>query len=382
MSKKPATFLAKAGHFTDPQTGGVVPPLYSSTTYVRDEDYELPHGRQYGRDNNPLYEQVEQILCQLEGGADGAVFSSGLAAMAAVVSVLQAGERLLVASEGYYGCRGWMQREAARIGFELVLFRAYEDGALEQALDGSGARMVWIETPANPTWSVVDIEKTAKIAHAAGAALVVDATVMTPLICQPIALGADIIMHSATKYLNGHSDAIAGVLVSAKDDQLWSDIKETRRQAGPILGPFEAWLLIRGMRTLHLRVRESSRNAMAIARHFEKHPAVEAVLYPGLESHPAHAIALKQYDTKIGFSGMMSFLLKGGFEVAKRFTLATKEFAPATSLGGVESLIEHRFPVEGPDSPTPHNLVRLSVGIEDVGELIADIEQALAKATS
>ncbi len=384
-SDKPATLLASAAHFRDADTGGIVPPLYASTTYARDANYKLPHDRLYGRDDNPLFEQAEGILCQLEGGADAALFASGLAAMTAVAATLQPGERVVLSKQCYFGVRHWLGSEAARVGFELALFDATETGGLEKALGDDPARLVWVESPANPTWEVTDLETAASLAHGAGAKIIVDATVLTPLLCNPIALGVDYVMHSATKYLNGHADVIAGALIAAKDDTDWQTIKGVRYRTGGILGPFEAWLLIRGMRTLDVRLRRCCDNAMAIARHFEGNPNIREVMYPGLESHAGHEIALRHWNTGIGFTGMLSLRIKAGSEeesaaVAKRMATRTRLFAPATSLGGVESLIEHRKTIEGPDGEVPGDLLRLSAGIEDAGDLIADLDQALAGA--
>lgn len=372
-----STWLAKAGFRHDPATGGVTPPLPLSTTYVRDHDYGLPAGGLYGRDDNPLFEHAEHILCGLEGGADAAVFASGLAAVSAVASTLRRTDRVVLARQCYYGVRHWLQREAVRVGFTLDLVDLESGHGLQQALSAGGANLVWVESPANPTWQVVDIEAAARAAHAAGARLIVDATVTTPLICTPLALGADYVLHSATKFLNGHSDAIAGVVVTAEDDATWRSIKEVRYHGGAILGPFEAWLLIRGMRTLDVRMRRSCANAMAIARHFESHPKIRAVLYPGLESDAGHATAFRQWDTEVGYTGMLSLRIDGDAAAAIRVATATKLFLPATSLGGVESLIEHRQSVEEAGSDVPADLLRLSIGIEDGDELIADLEQAL-----
>ena len=232
--------------------------------------------------------------------------------------------------------------------------------------------MVWTETPANPLWTITDIEEAARIAHAAGALLAVDSTVPTPVLMNPIALGADVVMHSATKYLNGHSDVVAGALVFARKEAHFERATRMRSMLGAILGPFEAALLLRGLRTLHVRVRQQCTSAMAIARHFARHPRIEAVLYPGLESHPGHAIAARQM--RGGFGGMLSI------RVPEPLALVTKlrVWMPATSLGGVESLIEHRASIEGPGSPCPPDLLRLSVGLESADDLIGDLEQAMA----
>jgi cystathionine gamma-synthase len=374
---RPATWLAKAGFRHDSATGGVAPSIPMSTTFVRDADYDLPDGRLYLRDDNPLFEQAESILAQLEGAAAAAVFASGLAAMAAVVSTLGRNDRVVLAQQCYFGVRNWLLREADRVGFDLELFDVNAADGLERALDGKPTSLVWVESPANPTWEVVDIAAAATAAHGAGAKLVVDATVTTPLICRPIELGADYVMHSATKFLNGHSDVLAGALATAADDEHWQRICEVRYHAGAVLGPLEAWLLIRGMRTLHVRLGRSCQNAQAIAQHFEGHPAIRGVLYPGLESDPGHALATRQWNTDVGYTGMLSLRVNGGAEVARRVATRTKIFLPATSLGGVESLIEHRATVEEGKSDVPEDLIRLSVGIEDSSDLIADLEVAL-----
>ena len=375
----PSTWLAKAGFQHDDATGGVAPPVPLSTTYVRDEDYELPGGRLYVRDDNPLFDQFEQILARLEGGAGAAVFSSGLAAMAAVVATLERGNRVVLAKQCYYGVRNWLLREADRVGFALEFFDVNVEGDLERVLAAARTDLVWVESPANPTWEVIDIAAAASAAHAAGARLVVDATVTTPLICRPLELGADYVMHSATKFLNGHSDVLAGALACARDDEHWKRICQVRYHAGSVLGPFEAWLLVRGMRTLHVRLERACRNAMAVARHFDGHPAIRQVLYPGLETSPGHSIARAQWDTDIGYSAMLSLCLGRDAAASRRFAASTEIFLPATSLGGVESLIEHRLTVEEGTSDVPEDLVRLSIGIEDPDELIADLEQALAR---
>jgi cystathionine gamma-synthase len=236
--------------------------------------------------------------------------------------------------------------------------------------------VVWIETPVNPTWDVIDIAQAAEIAHAAGAVLAVDGTVASPVTTRALEYGADIVFHSATKYLNGHSDVVAGVLVTAREDERWEDIKLVRTLTGGILGPHEAWLLLRGMRTLFLRFDQASTTALQLAQHFEGHPRLQQVLYPGLETHPGHAIARRQMTR--GFGGMLSLLVKGGADEAKRIAGKTRLMVRATSLGGVESLIEHRASSEGPRSAVPKNLLRLSIGIENCQDLIDDLEQSLA----
>jgi cystathionine gamma-synthase len=271
---------------------------------------------------------------------------------------------------------------ATQWGLQIELIDMTSPQAVKAAVRPGKTKLVWVETPANPLWTVTDIRATAQIAHDAGALLAVDSTVATPLITQPLALGADVVMHAATKYLNGHSDVIAGVLVTREDSDYWQRVRKVRAQVGGTLGSFEAWLLARGLRTLHLRVRAASASAQRIAEHFHGHPLVAEVLYPGLPSCQGHEIARAQM--KGGFSGMLSIRVKGGQTGGEAAAIAvaaqTQLWKRATSLGGVESLIEHRASVEGPGTPAPPDLLRLSVGIEDVGDLIADMEQALAAA--
>jgi len=250
-----------------------------------------------------------------------------------------------------------------------------DPGAIAAALRPGATKLVWIETPANPTWAITDIARAAQLAHDAGARLAVDSTVATPLLTQPIALGADLVMHSATKYLNGHSDVVAGALVTARQDDFWARIETLRHDGGAILGPFEAWLLLRGMRTLPLRVERACRTAALLAQRLAAHPSVAAVLYPGLPDHRGHAVAARQM--RGGFGGMLSIRVKGGEEAAIATAARVRIWKRATSLGGVESLIEHRASVEGPDTPVPPDLLRLSVGIEDPDDLLADLDQAL-----
>jgi cystathionine gamma-synthase len=276
----------------------------------------------------------------------------------------------------YHGLRDWLIQFCENWKVDIDYFDATVDGALASAIKPGRTRIVWIETPANPTWDVTDIAAAADLAHAAGARLAVDSTVATPLLTRPLALGADFVFHSATKYLNGHSDVIAGVLVAKEDGDQWQAVRFQRTFGGAILGPMEAWLLVRGMRTMHLRVQRSSESAMIIARELEGHGRISRVLYPGLESHPGHAIARRQMQG--GFSGLLSVLVDGDAAATRAVAARTRVFVPATSLGGVESLIEHRATIEGPNSPVAPNLLRISVGIENVADLIADLDQALA----
>jgi cystathionine gamma-synthase len=376
----PETRAAQGLHYIDPRTGAIVPQIEASTTFARDTSYRLPSPASYARDHNPSFRAAEELLCDLEGGTDALLFASGMAAACAVVQTLSPGDHVVAPRVMYWGLRNWLIEFCRHWGLDLDLFDAATPEDLEKRLRPGKTKLVWVETPCNPTWDVIDIAAAAGIAHAAGAKLVVDSTVSTPVLTRPIAHGADIVMHSATKYLNGHGDVVAGALVARTDDAFWQRIRGVRAEAGALLGSFEAWLLQRGMRTLYLRVARASETALRIARHFEHHPALESVLYPGLAAHPGHAIAARQMQG--GFGGMLSLKVKGGAQAALAVANRCRVFIRATSLGGVESLIEHRYSIEGPDSPVPPELLRLSVGIESPADLIADLEQALSGRTS
>ena len=374
---KPESLAAHGGHTPDPERGDVAPPLRPSTNYARDEDYRQIGGQGgYSRADSPSYLEVEALLARLEGGAGAMVFASGMAAATAVWLSLAPGDHVVLPKVVYWGLRDWLLKFADNWGLGVDLFDQRDPGALAKALKPGATKLVWIESPCNPTWDVIDIAAAAEAAHGAGALLVVDSTVATPVLTRPIELGADLVFHSATKYLNGHGDVMAGVLVTARADDFWAKLRDKRHRGGGVLGAFEAWLLQRGLRTLYLRVGRASASALAVARHFEGHPKLAAVLYPGLESHPGHGVAKRQMAG--GFGGMLSLRVAGGAEPALEVARRVRVFVRATSLGGVESLIEHRASIEGPSSPVPADLLRLSIGIEDPGDLIADLEQALA----
>ena len=370
------TLAAQALGGCDPSTAAIVPPVVPSATYERAPDGSYPGGHTYTRDQNPTYDPAEALLARLEEGHEALLFSSGMAAATTVFETLAAGDHVVAPVGMYWTIRLWLQELAAsgRIALDLVPNGDLE--ALRRALRPGATRVVWVETPSNPMCAVTDIAATAEIAHAAGARLVVDGTVATPVLCRPLRLGADLVMHSATKQLNGHSDVLAGALVTARDDETWARIRHDRAYRGAVLGPFEAWLLLRGMRTLFLRVARASENAQRVAEALAAHPRVAQVLYPGLAGHPGHATAARQMQG--GFGPLVSFRV--GDEAAARAVVAElRVFRNATSLGGVESLVEHRAPIEGPGTPVPDDLVRLSLGIEDAGDLIADLTQALAR---
>jgi cystathionine gamma-synthase len=370
------TTIVQAGHFIDKETGAVIPAIQPSTTFARKEDYSLIGNYIYSRNGSPTVAHAENLLCELEVGFETRLFASGMGAASALIETLEAGQRIAAPTVMYHGVKTWMLRQQTMRGIGLDLFDAADPASLAKAIISGKTAMVWIETPANPTWDVIDIKAAADAAHAVGAILVVDSTCAPPVITKPLTLGADIVFHSATKYLNGHSDVTAGVLTAREASPRWEQLKQAQIGLGATLGSFEAYLLIRGLRTLFLRVEQSSRNALALAKHFEKHSKLEAVLYPGLESHPQHKIAKKQMVG--GFGGMLSILVKGNEAQSRGVASRLKVFTPATSLGGVESLAEHRKSVEDPNSIVSENLIRFSIGIEDVADLIADLEQALA----
>ena len=370
------TTIVQAGHFIDKETGAVIPAIQPSTTFARKEDYSLIGNYIYSRNGSPTVAHAEGLLCELEEGIETRLFASGMGAASALVETMETGQRIAAPTIMYHGVKTWMLRQQTMRGIGLDLFDATDPASLAKAIVPGKTAMLWIETPANPTWDVIDIKAAADAAHAAGAILVVDSTCAPPVISKPLTLGADMVFHSATKYLNGHSDVTAGVLTAREASPRWEQFKQAQIGLGATLGSFDAYLLIRGLRTLFLRVEQSSRNALALARHFEKHSKLASVLYPGLESHPHHKIAKKQMIG--GFGGMLSILVKGNEAQSRGVASRLKVFTPATSLGGVESLAEHRKSVEGPNSIVPENLIRFSIGIEDVADLIADLEQALA----
>jgi cystathionine gamma-synthase len=372
---RPATIAAQALGWTDTATGALVLPVHVSSTFQRDPDNQYRRGRSYGRADNPTCDQPQALLTALEGGVDTLLFSSGMAAAAAVFQSLPRGAHVVAPRVMYWGLRGWLRNFAEGWGIETDFVDATALDVLRTAARPGRTRLVWIETPANPLWSITDIAGAAEIAHAAGALLAVDSTAATPVLTRPLALGADLVMHSATKYLNGHSDVIAGSLTTARKDMFWERLVAARSGGGAILGGFEAYLLLRGMRTLFPRVERACRSAQQIAEAMSAHPRIAAVLYPGLPAHPGHAVAARQMTG--GFGGMLSIRVEGGASAAIAAAAKVKVWQRATSLGGVESLIEHRASIEGAGSPVPPDLLRLSVGIEDPDDLLADLDAAL-----
>ncbi len=371
-----ATRAAQALRHIDEITGAVTPAIELSSTFARDGDYAPRQSYIYARDGGPTVQQAEKILADLEGAAGALVFASGMAAVVTLLETLNTGDHVVAQKVMYHGAIDWLKHLKAKRGIKLSFFDQSDEKALENTITDE-TKLVWVETPSNPSWDVVDIRAAAGAAHAVGARLVVDSTVAPPCTTMALELGADYVFHSGTKYFGGHSDISAGVLACAKGDAQWGEITLLRKQLGNVIRPFDAWLLIRGLRTLYLRYERASENALKIARHFENHPKIAQVLYPGLPGHPGHDIAARQMTC--GFGGMLS-LLTHSASAAHDLARFTQVFIPATSLGGVESLIEHRKAVEGVNSVVPDTLLRLSIGIEAVDDLINDLEQALERA--
>ena len=372
---KPETIAAQALGWIDAATRAVTPPIHMSSTYLRDEDNQYRSGRVYARADNPAFDQAQAVLAQLEQGADAALFASGMAAATAVFQALAPGDHVLAPKVMYWSLRNWLLNFATHWGLQVELVDMTDVAAVAAAVRPGKTRLVWIETPANPLWTVTDIAAMADIAHRAGALLAVDSTVATPVLTRPLTLGADIVMHAATKYLNGHSDLIAGVLVARENNAFWQRVKAIRAQLGGTMGSFEAWLLLRGMRTLFVRVRAACTSAQRIAEFFASHAGVAEVLYPGLPQASGHAVARRQMLG--GFGGMLSIRVRGGEAAAIATAARVVLWKRATSLGGTESLIEHRASIEGAGSPVPPDLLRLSVGIEDCQDLMDDLSNAL-----
>jgi|SRR5436190_10075848 len=373
------TLAVHAGHAIDPSTGALAPALHLSTTFVRDEALRLPAAYGYVRESNPTQEQLESALAALEGGEAAVVFGSGAAAGAAIFQALEPGSRVIFPDDAYYGYLIAAEDYFARWGLSHAVVDMADLDALRRALrpaePPAPATVVWLESPSNPLLKVTDLEAAAAIARAAGALVVVDNTFATPVLQRPIELGADVVLHSATKYFGGHSDVQGGALIFRRRDALVERIEHGRHVLGAVASPFNSWLVLRGLRTLPCRMAAQCRTAQAVAEALAESPAVASVNYPGLESSPGHRLAARQMSA---FGAMLSFHARGGEEAAKRVVGRARLFFRATSLGGVESLIEHRRTSEGASARAPADLVRLSIGLEHPDDLIADLRQALA----
>lgn len=371
-----ATIAAQAGGYIDAASGGVVPPIQPSTTFARDRSYQPhPTGNIYARDDNDVGRIAEALLAQLDNAEAALLFPNGMAAIAAVFRALPGGATVLVQSQIYWGTTKWLREFCARRSVTLIEADLSDIGQAQSLCAQHQPDLVFIETPSNPWLRTTDIALVAEATHAAGGRLVVDATAATPILTRALDFGADIVMHSATKGINGHSDVLAGVLATnAPADPHWQAIAIDRHDAGAVIGSFEAWLLIRSIRTLPLRVERMSQNAQAVAEFLQSHDAVAQVFYPGLPDFDGHSVAKRQMAG--GFGSLLSFCVKGGAVEALRVAGRLNLFHRATSLGGVESLVEHRHTIE-PHTGIPESLLRLSIGIEDVQDLCADLEQAL-----
>jgi cystathionine gamma-synthase len=367
------TLAVHAGHEIDPATAAVTPPIHLSTTFAREADGGYRAGLVYSRYANPNRTSLENCLAQLEGGAAAAAFSSGSAATMTLVQAIGPGAHIVAPDDAYFGTTKLFRDVFGPWGVETTVVDMTDIGAVKNALR-ENTKLVWIETPSNPLLRVVDIACIAELAHEAGAICAVDNTWGTPVLQRPLELGSDIVMHSTTKYLGGHSDVLSGALVAKQDDALTQRIRAVQMSGGAVPSPFECWLTLRGIRTLPWRVRAQSANALALARYLSRDPRVEAVHYPGLETHPGHHIARRQMAE---FGGMMSVQVGADRAASIAFASRLLVFTQATSLGGTESLIEHRASVEGPGTRAPENLLRISVGLEHVQDLIDDMTQSL-----
>jgi cystathionine gamma-synthase len=367
------TLAVHAGHAIDAATGAVAAPIHLSTTFERDPEGGYPHGYSYGRSANPTRHALEEGLTALEGGEDAAAFGSGLAACSAVLQALAPGDHVVAPTDVYHGMTKVLREIFMRWGLEVSFVDMTDLDGIRQAVR-PGTKLLWVETPSNPRLKITDIAHVTEIAHAAGAICACDNT-WAPIVQRPLDLGADLVVHATTKYLGGHSDVTGGVVIARTKTEFFERVREIQKTGGAVPSPFDCWLILRGMRSLPWRMRAHSENAARVAAWLADHPSVEAVHYPGLASHAGHDIAARQMSA---FSGMLSFEVRGDREAALGVAAKTEIFTRATSLGGVESLIEHRASIKGEDPRTPQGLLRLSIGLEHPDDLIEDLKLALA----
>jgi cystathionine gamma-synthase len=370
---KMETLAVHAGRRTDPATAAVTPPIHLSTTFERGPDGEYPLGFSYSREGNPTRQSLEECLASLEGGKEALAFSSGLAVATALLQGLEPGDHIVAPSDVYFGLRQVIGGVFAKWPLETTYVDMTDLGAVQAAMRPN-TRLVLIETPSNPLLQITDLAGVARIARTANAITVCDGTFTTPVLQRPLDCGIDMIWHSTTKYISGHSDMTGGALVTRYDNYLFERARKSLMFGGAAPSPFDCWLALRGLSTLPWRMRAHCQNAQAIAEFLQKHPAVERVHYPGLPDHPGHDIAGQQMS---GWGGMLSFQVRGGREAAMAVAARVELFTRATSLGGPHSLIEHRASIEGPSTKTPQNLLRASIGLENSDDLIADLQQAL-----
>ena len=366
------TIAIHAGNQIEPGTGAVIQPITLSTTFERGPDGDYPGGYVYSRTDNPNRRSLENVLMKLENGADACAFSSGNAAASAVFQSLKPGSHIIAPEDMYHGLRNQLNQVYAH-SLEIDYIDFTNPETLRAAIK-SNTRLIWIETPSNPLLKITDILKVVAIAKENNIPVACDNTFASPVFQNPLNLGCDIVMHSSTKYLGGHSDVCGGALITKELNPFWEQIRNVQALCGAIPSPFDCFLTVRGIKTLPYRMRGHAENALKLARYLENHASIERVYYPGLTSHPQHEIAKKQMS---GFGGMISFLVKGTEADALRVVNKVKVFSQATSLGGVESLMEHRASVEGPETKTPRNLLRASIGLENIEDLIDDLTQAL-----
>ena len=367
------TLAVHAGASPDKSTGSMAPPIHLSTNFLHGAASEETYGYMYIRDKNPTQDRLEEAMSALEGGEDALVFSSGMGATAALLQNLPPHSHIIIPEDVYVHVRVLAARYLANWQIEHSIVDITSPEAVQKAVRAN-TKLIWVETPSNPCMSIADIRALAKIAHEAGANLLVDNTFSTPVLQRPLEIGADIVLHSMTKYCGGHSDVQGGCLVFKKRAPLHEQMFHVRMLLGAVCSPFNSWLILRGLRTLPCRMEKHSANGMAVAKALAGSKHVEKVFYAGLPSHKGHEIAASQMKQ---FGGMLSILVKGGWDEAVRVVSRVKVFLPATSLGGVESLIEHRASAEGEGSTSPRNLLRLSVGLEHPDDLIEDLLQAL-----
>ncbi|HEU4601839.1 MAG TPA: aminotransferase class I/II-fold pyridoxal phosphate-dependent enzyme [Steroidobacteraceae bacterium] len=370
------TISIHVGRDVDSATGAVAPPLHMSTTFERDANGDFSRGYSYSRPTNPTRAALEQCLAALEGGADATCYGSGSAASLAVFSLLRPGDHVIAPIEAYHGTAKQLRDLIGPMGVEFSFVDLTDLDRVKEALRPS-TKLVWVETPSNPMLNISDIEAICNLAHRQKALVCCDNTFATPVWQRPFELGADLIMHSSTKYFGGHSDLMSGVVIVHERGELADRLRDYQATAGSVPSPFDCWLIRRSVTTLSCRVKAQTSSAQRIAEFLNEHPQVERVFYPGLQNHPGHALAARQMS---GFGAMLSFCVRGDRQKAFDVAARTKLFIRATSLGGVESLIEHRQSVEGPHTVTPDTLLRVSVGLENCEDLMADLDRALASA--
>jgi len=367
------TLAVHAGRSIDPSSGAVTPPIHLSTTFERSQNGDYPLGFSYSREDNPNRRMLEQCLAALEGGKEALVLSSGLAVLTAVLQGLEPGDHIMVPEDVYYGLRQVLQTVFAKWPLKVTYVDMTDLNAVRSAVRPT-TRLIWVETPSNPLLKISDLASIAEIARNANAISICDGTFTTPMVQQPFQYGIDMVMHSTTKYLGGHSDVVGGALITRFDNYLFARVRNSQRYGGAVPSPFDCWLILRGVSTLSCRMRAHLESAIEIAAYLNGHSAVERVHYPGLPDHSGHQLASRQMT---GFGGMLSFQVRGARAQAMAVAANLRVFTRATSLGGPHSIVEHRASIEGPGTKTPQNLLRLSIGLENAADLIADLDQAL-----